>query len=179
MKRNAIPAALAATAASAALVAAAPVHAAPAPPSVPGDIAVDAAHQLFLVGHAEGVQIHRCDAGAWSLVAPRATLYGDNGKVVATHYSGPTWEARDGSTIAGRRVSGVTVDSTAIPWLKLEATATAAGEGDRFAGVTFVQRYNTTGGLAPAAGTCTPANAGEVKEIPYTADYAFYRERGA
>ena len=179
MKRNAITAALAATAASAALVAAAPVHAAPAPPSVPGDIAVDAAHKLFLVGHAEGVQIYRCDAGAWSLVAPRATLYGDSGKVVATHYGGPTWEARDGSTIAGRRVAGVTVDPTAIPWLKLEATGTAAGEGDRFAGVTFVQRYNTTGGLAPAAGTCTSTNAGEVKEIPYTADYAFYRERDA
>ena len=180
MNRHAISAALAATAASAALVAAAPVHAAPAPPSVPGDIAVDAGHKLFLVGHAEGVQIYRCDGGAWGLVAPRATLYGDNGKVVATHYGGPTWEARDGSRVIGRRVAGVTVDPTAIPWLKLEAASTAAGDdGDKLAGVTFVQRYNTTGGVAPAAGTCGAANAGAMQEIPYTADYAFWRKSGA
>ena len=172
MKRNAITAALAA---SAALVAAAPVHAAPAPPSVPGDIAVDDGSKLFLIGHAEGVQIYRCDGVAWSLQAPRATLYGDNGKVVATHYGGPTWEARDGSTVVGRRVAGVIVDETAIPWLKLEATSHAAGEGDKLADVTFVQRYNTTGGLPPAAGTCGTSNAGAAQEIPYTADYAFWR----
>jgi len=120
------------------------------------------------------------EAGGWSLVAPRATLYGDNGKVVATHYGGPTWEARDGSRVIGRRVAGVTVDPTAIPWLKLEAASAAAGDdGDKLAGVTFVQRYNTTGGLAPAAGTCGAANAGAMQEIPYTADYAFWRKSGA
>ena len=34
----------------------------PAEPMVPIDIAVPAGHKLYLVGHAVGVQIHRCDA---------------------------------------------------------------------------------------------------------------------
>ena len=177
MKRHASLAAFAATVASAALAAAAPVHAAPAEPSVPGDIAVTGNHKLFLIGHAEGVQIYRCDGSAWTLLAPRATLHGDNGKVVATHYAGPTWEARDGSTIVGRRVaSAPSPDPTAIPWLKLEAASnTESGDGDRFTSVSFVQRYNTGGGVAPAASTCDAGLTGAVNEVPYTADYAFWR----
>ena len=57
---------------------------------------------MFLVGHAVGVQIYSCNATAsgfaWGFVAPRADLYGDNGKLVATHFGGPTWRARDGSS---------------------------------------------------------------------------------
>jgi hypothetical protein len=178
MNRLASLAALAATAATAALAAAAPVHAAPAEPPVPGgDIAVTGDHDLFLIGHAEGVQIYRCDGSAWTLLAPRATLYGDNGKVVATHSGGPTWEARDGSTVVGRRVaSAPSPDPAAIPWLKLEAAFTTVGvDGDRFASVSFIQRYNTSGGTAPSASTCDAGHAGTVNEVPYTADYAFWR----
>ena len=177
MKRHASLAALAATAAAAALAAAAPVHAAPAEPSVPGDIAVTGNHKLFLIGHAEGVQIYRCDGSAWTLLAPRATLYGDNGMVVATHSAGPTWEARDGSTVVGRRVASLpSPEPNAIPWLKLEAASNTEGaDGDRFASVSFVQRYNTSGGAAPAASTCDAGHAGALDEVPYTADYAFWR----
>jgi hypothetical protein len=177
MNRLASLAALAATAATAVLAAAAPVHAAPAEPPATGDIAVTGDHKLFLIAHAEGVQIYRCDGSAWTLLAPRATLYGDSGRVVATHYAGPTWEARDGSTIVGRRVaSAPSPDPAAIPWLKLEAASKTAGaDGDRFASVSYVQRYNTSGGVAPAASTCDAGGAGTVNEVPYTADYAFWR----
>src|SRR5262249_59329353 len=75
----------------------------PPSPDVPGDIAVADGNKLFLVGHAVGVQIYSCNATAggygWSLVAPRADLYGDNGKLMATHFAGPTWQARDGSKL--------------------------------------------------------------------------------
>ncbi len=129
-------------------------------------------------GYAVGVQIYTWNGISWGASVPEAVLFDEDGNIVATHYAGPTWEARDGSTVVGRRVPGVTVDPTAIPWLKLEAASNTAGpEGDKLAGVTFVQRSNTTGGLAPAAGTCGAANAGAVEEIPYTADYAFWRER--
>ena len=91
-------------------------HADPAPPNVPSTIVVDAAqNQVFLVGHATGVQIYECkttDTGAsWSLLAPRADLFDDKGKLVATHFGGPTWQAQDGSTVVGQRDAGVALHS--------------------------------------------------------------------
>ena len=149
----------------------------PAEPDVPTGIQVPAGNKVFLVGHAVGVQIYSCNgAGAWMLVAPDADLYGDNGKLIATHFGGPTWEARDGSRVVGKRDSGVTVDSTAIQWLRLSATSVSAGDdGDRLAHTTYVQRVATTGGLAPAGSACTAGTAGDVQEIPYTADYYFWK----
>jgi hypothetical protein len=165
---------------AAALPLAQTVHAEPAAPAVPGEIAVPDGHKPFLVGHATGVQIHGCNATAagykWGLVAPRANLYDDAGKLLTTHYGGPTWEARDGSTVKARRDIGVTVDPTAIEWLRLSAASTAAGpDGDRLEGTTYIQRINTTGGLAPAPAECNAATAGTRTEVPYTADYVFWK----
>jgi Protein of unknown function (DUF3455) len=165
---------------AAVLPAAQAAQAGPAEPEVPGTIAVEAGHKLFLVGHAVGVQIYSCNTTAsgfsWGFVAPRADLYDDNGKLIVTHFGGPTWQAKDGSAVVGQRVDGVTVDPTAIPWLKLSAASTTAGpDGDRLANTTFIQRIATTGGLAPAAAECNSSTAGAVREIPYTADYYFWK----
>ena len=47
--------------------------------------------------------------------------------------------------------------------------------GGRFlAEVTFVQRLNTRGGLAPVAGCSTSDDVGKQALVPYTADYYFY-----
>ena len=66
-------------------------------PEVAERIDVEEGNKVFLVGHAIGVQIYGCKTGAtglgWELIAPRADLYGDNGKLIATHYGGPTWRA--------------------------------------------------------------------------------------
>jgi hypothetical protein len=158
-------------------------HAEPQAPTVPGEVAVPEGHKLFLVGHAVGVQIYSCSATPsgyrWAFVAPRADLYGDNGKLISTHFAGPTWQAKDGSTVVAQRVDGVTVDPTAIPWLKLSAWSTAPGpDGDRLAGTAFIQRIATTGGLAPAAASCNEASAGTTEEVPYTADYTFWKALG-
>ena len=172
-------------AAAAALVAAAPsAHAGPDAPDVPGTIAVQGAHKPYLRAHAEGVQIYRCGliAGTyqWSLVAPRATLTTERGAPLGTHSGGPTWEARDGSSVRARRADGVTVDPTAIPWLLLEVTAAAPGaDGDRLAHTTWIQRIDTVGGLAPAPSTCDPAASSTVVEVPYEADYVFWKSTGA
>ena len=138
-------------------------------------------HKVFLVGHATGVQIYRCtitgDSYAWSFVAPRAKLYDNQGKLLMTHYGGPTWEARDGSTVKAARVDGVTVDPDAIPWLLLQAIPQPAGsDGDRLTGTTYIQRLNTTGGVAPAASECSADTLGDVVEVPYTADYYFWKK---
>jgi hypothetical protein len=72
----------------------------------------------------------------------------------------------------------VTVDTTAIPWLLLSARTFAGADGDRLVPTTYVQRIETAGGLAPPAPTCTAATAGAVAEVPYTADYYFWKRTG-
>jgi hypothetical protein len=171
MRRLILAAVLAATAAVPAAALAGP----DAPP-VPGDIAVPDGHKAYLVAHAEGVQIYGCDGSAWKLLAPRATLTVENGKVLGSHYGGPRWEARDGSIVAAARDSGAKVDPTAVDWLRLKATSTTAGpDGDRLTGTTYIQRINTVGGVAPA-GSCA---AGSSVEIPYSADYVFFKATGS
>jgi hypothetical protein len=159
-------------------------YAAPAPPPVPGEISVEDGHKPFLLGHAVGVQVYTCTAAAdgfaWSPATPRAVLYDDSGSAIVRHFGGPSWQAKDGSTVVARRVDGVTVDPTAIPWLLLEATSATPGpDGDRLAGTTHIQRIATTGGLTPPAAQCDAAAAGTAREIPYTADYLFWKRRGA
>jgi hypothetical protein len=155
----------------------------PVEPVVPGAIQVLEGHKVFLVGHAVGVQIYVCNntvgGYAWALVAPRANLYDDSGNLLATHFRGPTWEAKDGSYVVGRVESRVTVDPTAIAWLRLAPDAKGAGpDGDRLAATTSIQRIATVGGLPPAASACNAETAGTVEEVPYTADYYFWKATG-
>jgi hypothetical protein len=70
------------------------------------------------------------------------------------------------------------MDATAIPWLLLSTVRTTSGDGDRLAGTTFIQRTATTGGLSPAATECNDATVGTKVEVPYTADYHFWKATG-
>jgi hypothetical protein len=134
---------------------------------------VDAGNVVSFHAFASGVQIYRWNAttSKWDLLGPDATLFADAGlkAVVGTHYVGPTWETTSGSAVVGTVVESALPDTTTIRWLKLAAVS-SHGPGV-LAGTTFIQRVNTTGGLAPA-------NAGspnEIVEVPYTAEYYFYR----
>ena len=124
--------------------------------------------------YASGVQIYRWDGLSWVFVEPSASLFADanyNGKV-GTHYVGPTWESNSGSKVVGARMYGCQPDTTAIPWLLLEAVST--GGPGIYSPVTYIQRVNTKGGVAPAG----PGSfIGETVQIPYTAEYYFYREQ--
>lgn len=154
--------------------------AAPGPPEVPGDIAVPAGNVLSSMGAARGFQIYTCQSQgtgySWVLSQPMAVLLREGHKPMALHYGGPSWTAMDdGSTVTGARVNGVPAPSPdAIPWLLLKATPTGGPEGGTFTDTTFIQRVNTTGGLAPATG-CDASHVGATARIPYTADYYFFR----
>ena len=155
-------------------------QASPPEPSVPAKIEVPDGHKVFLVGHGIGVQVYSCNDTSsgfvWGFVTPRANLYGDNAKLITTHFGGPTWQARDGSSVVGRAEADVTVDPTAIPWLRVAAASTTVGpDGDRLSHTTFIQRTETTGGLAPAAEDCNAQTVGTIAEVPYTADYVFWK----
>lgn len=162
-----------AVALAATLSLAAVAHAAPKPPEAPPTVSVPEGAKLFDVGHATGVQIYKCksDGTGWDFVAPRADLVDDKGKLIITHYAGPTWEAKDGSTVVGTAVKiDRTTNPAAIPLLLLSTAP--SGKPGRLAQTTFIQRINTTGGLAPAA----PCDPGETKEVDYTADYTFWKK---
>jgi Protein of unknown function (DUF3455) len=146
------------------------------PPTVPSGLQPPVGNQVVKVGHAVGVQIYTCNGTAWTLTGPRANLYNEHGKLRWIHFAGPTWQHNDGSKVVGQLFApAVTVSPTAIPWLLLRGASTEAGPfGDQMVGTTFIQRVNTTGGLAPTA-PCTPSNPGTVVEVPYTADYYFWK----
>ena len=145
------------------------------PPSLPSplcdSVQVPDGNSLKFHAYAIGVQIYRWSGTSWVFVAPSATLYADPGYhgQVAIHYAGPTWESKSGSKVLGMRLAGCTPDTTAIPWLRLGAIS-SQGPGV-FDGVSFVQRVNTVGGIAPATAGTT---AGQLANVPYSAEYYFY-----
>jgi hypothetical protein len=145
-------------------------------PVVDAAIQVPEGNKLGFVLDAYGTQIYVCQASgtsyAWALKAPDAKLYNTKGKEVGIHYAGPTWEYKDGSSVVGARLAAVTPDPTAIPWLLIEAT-THEGSG-KMDGVTYIQRLETVGGLAPAAASCTADNVGVLAPIEYSATYYYF-----
>ena len=42
-------------------------------------------------------------------------------------------------------------------------------------GTTYIQRLNTQGGTQPPVAECKAQTAGKVKEVPYKADYVFFK----
>ena len=175
--RTFLPIALAAIAVSGALASTATATSFPVlPPKVPAEIQPEAGNEPFEVGHALGVQVYQCNGTAWTFVEPKAVLVTNRLQIIS-HFAGPTWQHQDGSSVQGTLVKPVTVDPKSIPWLLLSGKNQTAGKfGNRLTPTTFIQRVNTRGGIAPAASTCTAANAGDRKEVPYTADYFFWRK---
>ena len=135
--------------------------------------------RLYLVLHASGVQKYTCQAsGTWLFTDPEATLYKPTGapKPVGTHFLNfatgrPVWRFKGGSSVEAARTQSAPGGAGDIAWLLLQAVATSPG---RLGQTTWIQRLNTTGGVAPA-GTCTP---GATIAVPYSADYLFWRNAG-
>jgi hypothetical protein len=153
-----------------------PVAKAPSAASVPKELAVPAGQRRAFQWKAQGVQIYTCQAeagaaAAWVFSAPEAKLRDAQGRAAGSHFAGPTWEALDKSRVVAKKLAAASPDPTSIPWLSLEATA-HEGNGV-MAAVTYIQRLDTKGGLAPATG-CDASHLGETVRVDYTASYAFY-----
>jgi hypothetical protein len=106
-------------------------------------------------------------------------------KVVADGAIRVTWQHRDSSIIwaklhqSGSDGSGsVNVDTSAVNWLLLDEVGVQKGPtgGDTLTKTTFVQRLNTTGGVAPKTGCSSLTDVGNQAFVPYTADYFFYQK---
>jgi len=174
------------------------------PPPVPPKLEVDEGFVPFLVGKATGTQNYVClpsasspSGFAFSLFTPQATLFDDEMGQIITHFFSPnpdedgtiraTWVSScDTSTVwaavapDGSSTDPAFVEEGAIAWLKLIVVGASDGPtgGDKLSSTKFVQRLNTSGGLAPSYGCSSAADVGKREFVPYRADYFFYREKG-
>jgi hypothetical protein len=136
------------------------------------EIAAPQGSQLVFHVWADGVQIYQWNGASWAFQGPSATLYADPTRAakVGTHYAGPRWESNGGSIVVGRLNRPCEVGPADIPWLLLDGIRSEGLPGI-FRDVSSIQRVNTVGGRAPTA----PGSPGEVRNVPYSAEYFFYR----
>lgn len=139
---------------------------------------------------------------AYVLFTPEATLFNNKFKEVTTHFFSPNpfesntnpavvaagpiraaWQhSRDTSTVWGQVKPGNSsadpafVKQGAIAWLLVTKVGVQDGPtgGNTLTKTTFIQRLNTSGGLAPATGCISSMDVGNQAFVPYTADYFFY-----
>lgn len=147
-------------------------------PESPADIKPSAEEKVILHVRAKGVQIYSCKAGAdgkyaWTLTGPRADLFDEQGKMIGTHFGGPTWKLNDGSEVTGNTPKKHDAPKAgAIPWLLIGAAGhKGAGQLDK---VTSIQRLNTEGGVVDASKPCDASKVTTETESAYSADYYFY-----
>ena len=173
-----------------------PARAQVTPPRVPNEIRVPPGNEAFLKGHGVGTQNYIClpsdDGFAFKLFTPEATLFDGLQKQIITHFFSPnpaeddkirvTWQHADTSIVWG----GTAIPSTdpkfvaedAIAWLLVPKAGVEVGPtgGGTLTAVTFIQRVNTSGGVAPLEECAGLSDLGKEKFVDYTADYFFYRK---
>lgn len=145
---------------------------------VPEQLRVPAGNVQLITARAIGVQIYACkpladnpNAFAWTLKGPDATLYNEQGQKIARHYAGPTWEGNDGSKVVGEVAQRVDAHNPHdIPWLLLKAKS-HEGSG-AFSTISYIQRLDTDGGIAPQDG-CTQSTVNAEQRVDYRATYTF------
>lgn len=165
--------------------------------TVPASIQPPAGSVAFLRGRADGTQNYIClqtpTATAWTFIGPQATLFNRLGGQITTHFLSPnpveggtaraTWQSSfDTSAVWARAIASSTdpafVEPNAIPWLLLQVVGSRVGPtgGRTLTRTTFIQRLETSGGVAPSSG-CSSEDVGKLAFVPYRATYVFYTER--
>jgi hypothetical protein len=125
----------------------------------------------------DGVQIYVCTQTAqglkWVFKAPDAKLLDAQGKVVGSHFAGPSWKLLDGGGVQGELIaSRLAPDEGSVAWLLLRAKAgTAVGS---LSSVSFIRRSETRGGAAGSSGCSSESDLGKLDRVPYLATYTFY-----
>jgi hypothetical protein len=124
--------------------------------------------RLLLQAKGKGVQIYTCTENKWTLKAPDAKLLDGKGKVIGSHFAGPTWQMNDGSEVKGKAIGNrPSPDASSVAWLLLQVVSNS-GTG-QLAQAAYIRRTETHGGAAPQS----PCTSGETR-VPYTATYSFY-----
>ena len=120
------------------------------PPAVPANLEVPDGNIPYLIARADGTQNYVCvptsSGHTWTFFGPQATLFGDGGQQVTTHFLSPnpaeggtpraTWQhSGDTSTVWAAAIANSTDSSFvapgAIPWLLLRVVGSEEGLGGR------------------------------------------------
>ncbi len=148
--------------------------------SLPANMQVPSGHTVAMETVGVGLITYECRAKkdmagqyAWTFAGPDAKLMSRKGQQVGKYYGPPaTWEAMDGSRITGKQLAVSPGGQGNIPLQFVQANP-AMGSG-AMAGVTYIQRVNTKGGVAPSL-PCAMDNAGAKQVVKYQADYIFWK----
>ncbi len=146
--------------------------------SLPEAVRVPAGQKFLMTSRGLGELTYECRAKKdmatqfeWAFVGPVASLMNADRKTVGKYYAGPTWEAMDGSKVSGKQVAISPAAPGNIP-MQLVKADPAVGVG-AMNSVSYIQRVNTKGGVAPAA-VCDSGSISKRMTVPYEADYVFY-----
>jgi hypothetical protein len=173
-------------------------------PRIPPELQVPPRHTLQFRTRAAGTQNYMCVSGetgpAWRFAGPHATLFvpmpwsrGEAVLQLMTHFLSPNpaeggtprpaWQSsHDSGMVWGKAIASSSdpryVAPESIPWLLVQVTGARRGPaGGGMPQTAYIQRVNTSGGLAPAGG-CDAGNYGQMVLAPYTTDYLFYQPDG-
>jgi hypothetical protein len=127
--------------------------------------------------HAKGVQVFRCEPRgsgyAWVFRLPEADLFDAGGRAVVRHGANFSFEHADGSRLLGTVVEfDEAPRATDLRWLLLSVRSFGQGT---LAGVTHVQRVNTSGGMPPPR--CEASQQNRLLRVDFSADFVFYKPR--
>lgn len=148
--------------------------------NLPAAVQVPSGHRVAMETVGMGDITYQCgpkkdmaDQFEWVFVGPDARLNDRSGKQVGKYYGPPaTWESMDGSKLTATQIAVAPNGAGNIPSQLVKGNA-AMGSG-AMTGVSYIQRVNTLGGVAPAS-ACAAGNAGAKQVVKYQADYIFYK----
>lgn len=148
--------------------------------SLPDTVKVPSGHRVAMEVVGTGDITYECrakkdmaDQFEWAFAGPDALLKDRRGQQVGKYFGPPaTWENRDGSKVTGAQLAVAPAGTGDIPSQLVKANP-AMGEG-AMQGVTYIQRVNTRGGVAPSS-PCAASNVGQKQSVRYQADYIFWR----
>jgi uncharacterized protein DUF3455 len=158
--------------------------------AVPPVLEVPPGNEEYLRAAASGTQNYICMPSGWTFIGPQATLIvkiANMRQQVATHFLSPnpdeagtaraTWQSSlDTSSVWAKAVASSSdfAGAGAIPWLLLQVVGAEKGPGggSGISETTYIQRVNTTGGVAPTTSCSVEMRA----FVPYSADYVLYRK---
>jgi hypothetical protein len=146
-------------------------------PLVPATLEPPAGNRVHAVLKARGVQIYECKRSLWQALEPAAALTGVTmspvKKVTAVHFRGPAWVSdQDGSMVEGiDPVAEPAREAGNLPQMLFKAAGNRGG--GVFGAVTWIQRIDTQGGLAPS----TSCGGDQPVAVPYRAVYRFFTKK--
>ena len=147
---------------------------------LPASVQVPAGNMVAMETVGKGDITYQCRVKAnapgqyeWVFAGPDAKLLDRSGKQVGKYFGPPaTWESMDGSKLTATQIAVAPNNSSSIPFQLVKANP-AMGSG-AMTGVTYIQRVDTRGGIAPAM-PCAAGNMGAKQIVQYQADYIFYK----